>query len=231
MNAPAYSTLRCTVGRRLDPETGVIYHLTFKPPPTDDPALVQRLVRRADDTEETVGKRLATFHATIDPIKLHFGSCLSIIDADRSPAAIANDISTAVDDVSVVNIRDGDAAQIAAPREVAVEEEEEVANAVVGASLQYCTAETDQIVSVVDDSSDADAAYLNELHIGDKEEEEEDEDTCDVLDATDEDDGDGHADDEGGAADDAFDLLDDEGVLAGMYSKSLLVRGSCVSFL
>ena len=108
-------TLLCTVGRRLDPETGVIYHLTFKPPPTDDPALVQRLVRRADDTEETVGKRLATFHATIDTIKLHFGSCLSIIDADRSPAAIANDIFTAVDDVSVVNIRDGDAAQIAAP--------------------------------------------------------------------------------------------------------------------
>lgn len=224
-------TLLCTVGRRLDPETGVIYHLTFKPPPTDDPALVQRLVRRADDTEETVGKRLATFHATIDPIKLHFGSCLSIIDADRSPATIANDIFTAVDDVSVVNIRDGDAAQIAAPREVAVEEEEEVANAVVGASLQYCTAETDQIVSDIDDSSDADAAYLNELHIGDKEVEEEDEDTCDVLDATDEDDGDGHADDEGEAADDAFDLLDDEGVLAGMYSKILLVRGSCVSFL
>ena len=175
-----------------------------------------------------MGKRLATFHATIDPIKLHFGSCLSIIDADRSPATIANDIFTAVDDVSVVNIRDGDAAQIAAPREIAVEEEGEVANAVVGASLQHCTAETDQIVSDVDDSSDADAAYLNELHIGDK---EEDEDTCDVLDATDEDDGDGHADDEGGAADDAFDLLDDEGVLAGMYSKILLVRSSCVSFL
>ena len=85
------------VGRRLDPKTGVIYHLTYKPPPTNDPALTRRLVHRSDDTEETVGKRLATYHATIGPIKTHFEPCLSLIDANRKPTTIAGDIFAAVD--------------------------------------------------------------------------------------------------------------------------------------
>lgn len=42
------------VGRRTDPETGEIYHLTFKPPP---PEVMDRLVQRSDDTEEKVGGR------------------------------------------------------------------------------------------------------------------------------------------------------------------------------
>lgn len=40
------------VGRRLDPETGEIYHLQFKPPPAD---IVDRLTQRSDDTEDKVG--------------------------------------------------------------------------------------------------------------------------------------------------------------------------------
>lgn len=39
------------VGRRLDPETGDIYHLTFKPPPAE---IVDRLTQRSDDTEDKV---------------------------------------------------------------------------------------------------------------------------------------------------------------------------------
>lgn len=39
------------VGRRLDPETGEIYHLQFKPPPAD---IVDRLTQRSDDTEDKV---------------------------------------------------------------------------------------------------------------------------------------------------------------------------------
>ena len=39
------------MGRRSDPETGAIYHLTFRPPPED---VLHRLVQRSDDTEEMV---------------------------------------------------------------------------------------------------------------------------------------------------------------------------------
>ena len=37
-------------GRRLDPETGKIYHVTFNPPETDE--IAARLTQRADDTED-----------------------------------------------------------------------------------------------------------------------------------------------------------------------------------
>lgn len=85
------------VGRRLDPVTGVIYHLTYKPPPTDDVALTARLVHRSDDTAATVGKRLATYHATIGPIRAHFDGCLTLVDANRAPAAVAVGVIAALD--------------------------------------------------------------------------------------------------------------------------------------
>lgn len=39
------------VGRRLDPVTGEIYHLKFRPPPKE---VESRLTIRSDDTEEKV---------------------------------------------------------------------------------------------------------------------------------------------------------------------------------
>ncbi len=49
-------------GRRLDPETGDIYHLRFKPPPAH---AVGRLQQRSDDTEDKLRTRLATHHANV----------------------------------------------------------------------------------------------------------------------------------------------------------------------
>jgi adenylate kinase len=53
------------VGRRTDPETGRIYHLTFDPPP---PEVAGRLVHRKDDTEEACRTRLGAYHAQTAPI-------------------------------------------------------------------------------------------------------------------------------------------------------------------
>jgi len=53
------------VGRRSDPETGAIYHLTFNPPPAD---VVDRLVHRKDDTEAAVRTRLDNYHSQTAPI-------------------------------------------------------------------------------------------------------------------------------------------------------------------
>ena len=41
------------VGRRMDPETGDIYHISFKPAPSE---IQDRLIQRPDDTEETEDK-------------------------------------------------------------------------------------------------------------------------------------------------------------------------------
>jgi adenylate kinase len=53
------------VGRRSDPETGAIYHLTYNPPP---PAIAHRLVHRKDDTSEAVKTRIAKYHSETAPI-------------------------------------------------------------------------------------------------------------------------------------------------------------------
>jgi len=53
------------VNRRSDPETGKIYHLKSNPPPPD---IAGRLVHRADDTKEAVGKRIAKYHSETAPI-------------------------------------------------------------------------------------------------------------------------------------------------------------------
>lgn len=53
------------VGRRMDPETGEIYHITFKPAPED---IQHRLVQRKDDTEETVRNRLEAYHEQTKPL-------------------------------------------------------------------------------------------------------------------------------------------------------------------
>jgi adenylate kinase len=53
-------------GRRSDPDTGAIYHLTFSPPP--DQATRDRLVQRKDDTEEACKARLEKYHSETAPI-------------------------------------------------------------------------------------------------------------------------------------------------------------------
>ena len=53
------------VGRRSDPVTGALYHLTFNPPPAD---IVDRLKHRADDTEEACRARLGVYHGQTAPI-------------------------------------------------------------------------------------------------------------------------------------------------------------------
>ena len=53
------------VGRRMDPETGEIYHVSYNPPP---PEVSGRLVQREDDNEQTVRKRLSASHEQTAPL-------------------------------------------------------------------------------------------------------------------------------------------------------------------
>ena len=49
----------------MDPENGEIYHITFKPPPSE---IAHRLVQRKDDNEETVRMRLSSYHEQTKPL-------------------------------------------------------------------------------------------------------------------------------------------------------------------
>merc|ERR1712242_251349 len=78
------------VGRRLDPETGDIYHMKFKPPPAD---IVDRLVHRSDDHEDQIRNRLGKFHSQIDGIMSYFKDVLVEVDGTKTPDEVFVSIS------------------------------------------------------------------------------------------------------------------------------------------
>ena len=59
---PDLELVERVTGRRLDPQTGAIYHLKFKPPPEE---ALPRLIQRSDDTEAKLRNRLETHHANV----------------------------------------------------------------------------------------------------------------------------------------------------------------------
>ena len=62
--------LRRMSGRRVHPPSGRTYHVEFNPPkvPDRDDVTGEPLVQRPDDTEETVNKRIASYHSVTKPL-------------------------------------------------------------------------------------------------------------------------------------------------------------------
>jgi adenylate kinase len=62
--------LRRMSGRRVHPGSGRSYHIDFNPPQVEgmDDVTGEALVQRPDDREETVRKRIATYHAVTKPL-------------------------------------------------------------------------------------------------------------------------------------------------------------------
>ena len=61
LEVPEELLVERVVGRRLDPETGKIYHLKYAPPESDE--IAARLIQRSDDTEEKV--KLAAYYSAV----------------------------------------------------------------------------------------------------------------------------------------------------------------------
>lgn len=78
------------VGRRLDPDTGKIYHLKFNPPPAD---VVDRLQQRSDDTEDKVKSRLEVHHANVNAVLGYYQQELVEIDGQRSMDAVFSSVA------------------------------------------------------------------------------------------------------------------------------------------
>mmetsp|Transcript_81718 Transcript_81718/g.218737 ORF Transcript_81718/g.218737 Transcript_81718/m.218737 type:complete len:277 (-) Transcript_81718:319-1149(-) len=78
-------------GRRLDPESGAIYHLKFKPPPKE---VVGRLIHRSDDTADKLKNRLKAYHDNLDSVLGVYRSAnlYKAIDANRNPDAVYGDL-------------------------------------------------------------------------------------------------------------------------------------------
>ena len=44
--------MKQALGRRIDPETGAVYHMELNPPPTDNPGLLERLGDISGDSND-----------------------------------------------------------------------------------------------------------------------------------------------------------------------------------
>ncbi len=108
------------VGRRTDPETGKIYHMTFSPP--EDEEVLARLVQRIDDTEEKVKVRLEQFHANVGAVKGVYKDISVEVDGTKKPEEVSVTIVEAIDSVCFsleVNDEDDGGVASSLPRLVA----------------------------------------------------------------------------------------------------------------
>ena len=89
--------VRRLTGRRMDPETGDIYHTEFNMP--DDEAVRDRLVQRDDDTEDVVRDRLRVYEENTEPVIEHYREegDLVEIDGESSPDEVFQRIVEVLD--------------------------------------------------------------------------------------------------------------------------------------
>ena len=85
-------------GRRMDPETGAIYHVRFSPPP---PEVAARVIQRKDDTEEACRRRLEKYHSETAPIIPYYRDLgiLRTVDGDAAPAEVTTRVEAVLADL------------------------------------------------------------------------------------------------------------------------------------
>ena len=82
-------------GRRTDPQTGRIYHMTYSPPESIEVAA--RLVQRSDDTEEKVRVRYQDFRSNIDAIKDRYLDRTIWVDGTQAPEDVTFCLFSSID--------------------------------------------------------------------------------------------------------------------------------------
>jgi len=95
IEVPDEDIINRIVGRRMDPETGEIYHVSFKPPP---PEMASRLIQRKDDNEDTVRMRLAAYHEQTKPLGDWYGDMgiLATVDGTGTIQEVSQSVAKAV---------------------------------------------------------------------------------------------------------------------------------------
>jgi adenylate kinase len=94
LDVPDEALVDRVVGRRSDPVTGKIYHMTFSPPDSEE--VRSRLVQRDDDTEAKVKTRINAFHANMTQLLQRFKNNTVTVDGNRRPSAVWSDMYTSI---------------------------------------------------------------------------------------------------------------------------------------
>ena len=91
IQVPDDSIVRRIVGRRMDPETGEIFHVDFKPAPE---SISNRLIQRKDDNEFTVRNRLKAYHEQTSPLAAWYDNqgILIKVDVEQTIKQVGDEI-------------------------------------------------------------------------------------------------------------------------------------------
>jgi adenylate kinase len=84
-------------GRRTDPVTGVIYHVVFNPPPTEE--IKNRLVIRDDDTPDKIKVRLSTYYKHANEVTGSFKGLTRDVDGNGDAKLVGRSVIRSIDDV------------------------------------------------------------------------------------------------------------------------------------
>nr|XP_058969619.1 adenylate kinase 8-like [Pocillopora verrucosa] len=90
LEAPDTVLIERVMGKRIDPETGDVYHSTFDPP--SDLAVVQRLVPDSKSSEKVMIQRLMEYHRHIDGILICFEKIHKSINVDQPKADVFSQV-------------------------------------------------------------------------------------------------------------------------------------------
>ncbi len=92
IEVPDNAIVERIVGRRMDPETGDIYHVTFKPAPAE---ISGRLIQRKDDNEEAVRTRLTAYHNQTSPLATWYAEkgLLATVNGNQAMDDVGAEIS------------------------------------------------------------------------------------------------------------------------------------------
>ena len=88
LDVPEEVLVERVTGRRTDPETGKIYHMSYSPPPTEE--IASRLIQRSDDTAEKVSLRFQDFENNINAIKSSYEDKMVWVDGTMSPSDVSD---------------------------------------------------------------------------------------------------------------------------------------------
>ncbi|KAI4882208.1 hypothetical protein NFI96_034144, partial [Prochilodus magdalenae] len=82
LQAPDTVLIERSLGKRIDPVTGDVYHLTFMWP--ESPEVAQRLERpQGLISEDVMSRQLQAYHREAHALQCTYQNCLKIIDADQ----------------------------------------------------------------------------------------------------------------------------------------------------
>jgi len=95
LEVPEEELIDRVAGRREDPVTSAIYHLSHDPPESKEVAA--RLVQRDDDTKEKARNRLRVHNENLDEVLRVYSDVLVRIDGNRSVEEVAADVHNAIE--------------------------------------------------------------------------------------------------------------------------------------